>query len=211
MKAVVIGATGLVGREILNSLLGDSKFQKVLIFVRRPTGLNHEKIEERIVNFDNLEEWGHELKGDILFSALGTTLKTAGSKNAQHKVDFDYQFEIAKWAKNNGMSTYVLISSTGANKNSPFFYLRIKGELEEAVGSLDFNHCFFLRPGPLKGKREKPRAGEILGHFLFSKLPPLKIFSTLIPVEARVVASKAVKLATECVDKPRVLEAVDIH
>jgi uncharacterized protein YbjT (DUF2867 family) len=211
MKAVVIGATGLVGGEIVKCLIENDQFDKILIFVRRPTGLNHEKVEEKIVNFDNLQEWGHEVRGDVLFSALGTTIKTAGSQMAQRKVDFDYQFEIANWAKKNGVGSFILISSTGANKNSPFFYLRLKGELELVIERLDFDHFLVLRPGPLKGKRERPRRGEIMSQFFFSKLPNLKFFATLLPVDAKVVAWNAIKLACECFEKTKILEAYEIH
>ena len=94
--ALLIGATGLVGGALLDLLLNDNRFEKVKVFVRRSTGESHPKLEEYQVDFDTLLTWKEFLKGDVLFSALGTTLKKAGSKEAQYKIDYTYQYELAK-------------------------------------------------------------------------------------------------------------------
>lgn len=192
MKAVLIGATGLVGREILKRLLDDPEFKEVQVFHRRSTGLQHPKLREEIIDFEQLGEWQEKIKGDVLFSALGTTLKVAGSKEEQYKVDYSYQFKIAAAAKNNGMETLVLISSTGANANSPFFYLRMKGELERAVENLHFKFLHILQPGPLTGDREVPRLSEKVSTALLALLPKIKPLAAYLPVKAEQVALKAV-------------------
>ena len=136
--AVVIGATGLVGSELVALLLADSRFETVKVFVRRSTGRQHPKLEEHLVNFDAVETWKEQLTGDVLFSAMGTTLKQAGSKDAQYKIDYTYQYNVAKAAAENGVPQYVLISSAGASPKSRIFYSRMKGELEESVKKLTF-------------------------------------------------------------------------
>ncbi|MFK8045418.1 MAG: NAD(P)H-binding protein [Crocinitomicaceae bacterium] len=160
MKAIVIGATGLIGKELVKQLLKDELYSEVKVFVRRSTGHCHHKLTEFIVNFDELENHSSDITGDILFSVLGTTLKTAGSKEAQYKVDYSYQFNTAKIAAKNGVSQLVLLSSIGADKNSKMFYPQMKGQLDNDVKSLDFEHVTILRPSMLEGKREEFRWTE---------------------------------------------------
>lgn len=106
--AIVIGATGLVGNHITKKLLGDNRYEKVKVFVRRSLNLNHPKLEEHIVDFDKIESWKNHLTGDELYSALGTTIKKAGSKDFQYKIDFTYQYEAAKDASENGVKNIYL-------------------------------------------------------------------------------------------------------
>ena len=94
LTAIVIGATGLVGSELVQQLLDDERFSLVKIFVRRSFGKQHPKLEEHIIDFDKIHEWGHLVSGDVLFSALGTTLKQAGGKEAQYRIDYNYQYDV---------------------------------------------------------------------------------------------------------------------
>src|SRR5687767_15068207 len=98
MTALVIGATGLVGSELVNQLLSDNKFEKLIVFVRRSIGKEHSKLTEHIIDFDSPRQWNMLVHGDVLFSTLGTTLKQAGSKGAQFKIDYTYQYQFAKVA-----------------------------------------------------------------------------------------------------------------
>jgi len=111
-KALVIGATGLVGSHLVGQLLDSDDFRAVKIFVRRKTALEHRKLEEYVVDFDSIEEWENLLTGDVLFSTLGTTLRKAGSKEAQYKVDYSYQYEVAKTAAQNSVKSYALVLRT---------------------------------------------------------------------------------------------------
>ncbi|RYF80745.1 MAG: semialdehyde dehydrogenase, partial [Chitinophagaceae bacterium] len=99
MHALIIGATGATGKDLLQLLLQKPSVQQVTIFVRKPVAINHPRLQVHIINFDEPASWQHFVKGDVLFSCLGTTLKAAGSKEAQWKIDFDYQYQFALAAK----------------------------------------------------------------------------------------------------------------
>lgn len=162
MKALVIGATGATGKDLVNQLLSDKNFEEVDVFVRKPIDIQHDKLKVHVVNFEKPEEWKNSVKGNVAFSRLGTTLKDAGSKDAQRKVDFDYQYEFAKAAKENDVEDYILVSAYGANSKSKIFYSKMKGELEDAVKQLHFNKITIFKPGMLERKNSE-RTGEVLG------------------------------------------------
>lgn len=176
--AIVLGATGLVGKCLLQILINDELFSTINVFVRRSLRFTHPKIRQHIIDFNDFDSFKEHIKGDVLFSSLGTTIKQAGSKEAQRKVDYTYQYEFAKAASNNGVLNYCLVSSTGANADSKIFYSRIKGELENSVSELPFEKVCIIRPSVLVGEREEKRMGEIFGSRMVSVLskiiPPLK-------------------------------------
>lgn len=208
MKILIIGSTGLVGREIIRLLLDD---HEVHSFSRRKLGLSHPNLHEHIVDFDKIETWQDLLSGDVLFSAMGTTLKAAGSKNAQFKIDHDYQWKVAKVAANNGVSSYVLISSVNADSTSLFFYLRMKGELEDKVSLLPFRSINILRPGPLKGDREKERLGEIISTKILDLMPKVLATPGIRPILASSVAKMAVKTGLEQFKGIRIIGPRELH
>ncbi len=156
----VIGATGLVGKALVRQLLDDARFEKIRIFVRRETGLKHPKLEQLVFDFGRSETWDKQLTGDVLFSALGTTLKQAGSKDKQWKIDFTFNLNFAQKAKENGIENYVLVSSVGANPKSSIFYTKMKGEIDEAVSKIGFSNLVILRPASLTGQRQNRRIAE---------------------------------------------------
>lgn len=158
--AIIIGATGLVGSHLLDLLLQDARFGKIKVFTRKSTGKEDTKLEEFVIDFDRMEEWGHHLSGDVLFSALGTTIRKAGSKDAQYKIDFSYQHDVAAKAAGNRVSSYVLVSSAGADPGSTIFYSKMKGGLEVAIKKLHFRCIRIIRPGILDGERNESRPME---------------------------------------------------
>lgn len=182
--ALIIGATGLTGSHLLQILLADLRFEHIVIFVRRSTGIIHPKLEEHIVRFDHPEEWSTLVKGDVLFSTLGTTLKLAKDKPAQYQVDVTYQFSFAKAAASNNVPTYVIVSSAGANAHSLFFYLKMKGELENAVRELPFERIRILQPASIVGNRPIPRPFEKFSLQLVRLLNRLGLGGQFRPIEA---------------------------
>jgi uncharacterized protein YbjT (DUF2867 family) len=159
-KAILIGATGLIGKALIRALTNDTDYSEVLLIARKKIENLPAKFKLIQINFDEIEMCKSEITGDVLFSTLGTTLKTAGSKEAQYKIDFDYQYHVAKLASDNGVKNLVLLSSAGANSKSSIFYSRMKGELDDAVQKLEFEHVSIIRPSMLVGKREEFRLSE---------------------------------------------------
>lgn len=184
MKAIVAGSTGMTGRELIKQLVDNNEYTLIVSLVRRESGIKHPKLNEYVVNFDEPEQWQHLAEGDVLFSCMGTTLKKAGSKAAQYKIDFTYQYETAKAAANNGVKKYVLVSSAGATTKSPVFYSCMKGELDQAVGKLNFDTTVILRPGQLYGEREEKRNGELWAIKIMFALNKLGIFRKYRPLHA---------------------------
>lgn len=194
MKALMIGATGATGKDLLELLLKDTSFQQVDIFVRRPLKLQHPKLNIHVIDFDKPEQWHPLVKGDVLFSALGTTLKAAGSKEAQWKIDYEYQYNFAKAAKENNVNNYVLVSAGFADPKSSVFYSRMKGELEEAIMSLGFSTITIFHP-PLLVRKDTDRKGEVIGMKLIQFFNKLGLFRAQKPLPTEVLAQAMINAA----------------
>ena len=162
MKALLIGATGATGQELLPLLLADPAFSCVDIFVRRAPAVQHEKLHVHVVDFTDVAAWRDTLHGDVLFSCLGTTLKAAGSKDAQWQIDYQAQYDVARAAQANGVNTLVLVSSAQADPQARWFYPRMKGRLEADVAALGFARLLILRP-PLLERPGSDRWAEAWG------------------------------------------------
>ena len=187
MKALVIGATGATGKDLVSQLLTDKGYDEVNVFVRRPLAVENPKLKTHIVNFDKPEEWIDLVKGDVAFSCLGTTLKAAGSKEAQRKVDYDYQYNFAKAAKENEVEDYILVSSYGANPKSKIFYSRMKGELEQSIKDLHFNKLTIFQPGMLE-RKDSERTGEVLGGKIIKFANKFGVLTQQKPLPTEVLA-----------------------
>lgn len=194
MKALVLGATGAVGKDLVQQLLADDSFESVDIFVRREVKMDSPKLTVHVVDFDHPEAWADELKGDVLFSCLGTTIKAAGSQEAQWKVDYTYQYEVAKAARANGVKTYVLVSAIGADVKSKFFYSRMKGALDDAVQQLGFEGCFILQP-PSLIRKGSDRFGENVGVAVMKGLNAIGLLRSWTPMPTESVAAAMIRLA----------------
>ncbi len=187
MKALVIGATGATGKDLVQQLLLDNDFNEVNVFVRKPLNIYNDKLKTHVIDFEKPEEWKNLVDGDVAFSCLGTTLKDAGSKEAQRKVDFDYQYEFAKAAKANNVEDYILVSAYGADPKSKIFYSRMKGELEQAVRNLHFNKITIFKPGMLE-RKDSERTGEVLGSRIIKFANKLGLFESQKPLPTAVLA-----------------------
>lgn len=196
MHALLLGATGATGKDLLDLLLKDDAFHRVDIFVRRTLDLQHSKLTIHVIDFDQYDQWKHLVTGDVLFSCLGTTLKAAGSKEAQRKVDYDYQYNFAKAARSNGVDSYVLVSSNFANANSRIFYTKIKGQLEDAVKALGFPKLAIFNP-PILIRNNSDRAGEVTGLKLISLLNRIRLFLSQKPLPTETLARAMINVAKE--------------
>lgn len=187
--ALVAGASGLVGRQLLNLLQNDSAYERVIVLSRKPLEMGHSKFQNIVVNFDRLAEDHKNIAAHDVFCCLGTTMRVAGSKEAFKKVDYTYPLEIAKLTKANGAEQYLLVSALGANEKSSIFYNKVKGEIEHAIGMLNFESFKIFRPSLLLGDRSEQRAGEDAAKVFY------KIFGFIIPAKYKGVEGRAVAMA----------------
>jgi len=188
MRATVIGATGLIGSHLLELLLADDNFDSVRILLRRPFDLTHPKLEKKLVDFSDMESFRLALEGsDVIFCAIGTTQKKVkGDKSAYRKVDFDIAVNAAQLGKLCGCETFVLVSAVGANSQSNNFYLKLKGETEEAVKATGIKSIHIVRPSLLLGDRKEFRLGEKMAQWV------MPVFSFLTPKKYRPIHAKKV-------------------
>lgn len=207
---MIIGATGLVGSEILNFAIHDKRVDNIRVFVRRPTGIEHEKLKEFVVNFDELEAWREHLQGDTLFSALGTTKKQVGTREAQRIVDYDYQLRVAQCAKINGVANLVLVSAPNAHPKSSFAYTKIKGDLERDIMKLSFEKLTIIRPGLLYGKRAEKRMLEQTAAAILNVLPAIPGLESIKPVSGKLVAHACIEAAFDSELGQRIYNPKDV-
>ena len=189
MKALIIGATGATGKDLLAQLLEDEAYSEIHSFVRKPMSISHPKLHAHVVNFDTPEAWSDLLHGDVAFSCLGTTLAVAGSKDAQWRVDYDYQYAFAEHCKNNGVSTFVLVSAAGAKAQSKLFYNRMKGALEEAVKKLNFPRLLIFQPSILI-RSNNDRGAENFSVKAIHFLNKIGLFKRYRPMPTNVLAQR---------------------
>ncbi|WP_121354927.1 NAD(P)H-binding protein [Flavisolibacter nicotianae] len=195
--ATIIGATGLIGGQLVNQLQQDEQFGTIRVLVRRPTTFSQSKVEEKLVNFRDPESFKLALEGsDVVFCAVGTTQKKVqGDKDAYRKVDYDIPVHAARFCAETGCQKFLLVSAVGANRKSGNFYLRLKGEVEDAVQQFDIKSVSIFRPSILLGKRTEKRTGEKIGQVV------MKLFSFLLlgslkkykPVKANAIAAAMIR------------------
>lgn len=197
--ALLLGATGLVGGHCLDLLLNDPAYGKVSTLGRRPLSREHQKLEHHVIDFERLPDFASVMNAQDVFCGLGTTIKKAGSKENFRRVDFTYQYEVARLASEQRAEHLLLVSSLGADARSSIFYNRVKGELEDAVSKLAFNGVSIFRPSLLLGERTEFRLGESVAelpmrYVSFLMVGPLRKYR---PVHAHAVAAAMIKIAKE--------------
>ena len=192
MKALVIGATGATGKPLVMELLKSTDYTEVVIFVRRATGIIHPKLKEYILDFNDIESYSDIIRGDIFFCCMGTTLKAAGSKMAQWRIDYEIPLEFARIAKENGIKSFVLVSSGNADSKSRFFYPRMKGELEEKIETLNFKQYIVFRPG-LLNRPESDRFTENAAVSVLNFFNRLGMLKAQTPLLTPLLAQKMIK------------------
>jgi uncharacterized protein YbjT (DUF2867 family) len=189
-NALVAGATGLIGGELISLLIKTEYYNSIHVVTRRPYHLEHLKITPHTVDFDRIGSFLPEAVIQDVYICLGTTMKKAGSKEAFQKVDLRYVTELAIWADQHRAERISVISSLGAGPDSPNFYLRTKGEMESALKELKLPHLTILRPSLLLGKRNEFRFGERIGALTMKPLSYLMIgkLKKYKPIHAKKVA-----------------------
>lgn len=189
--ALIFGATGLVGKHLLNYLLNDNYYTQVIALLRSPLKIQSSKLLQLVVDFDELPLHLDEITGDDVFCCLGTTIKKAGSQEAFSKVDHDYVIQIASAALKNGAGQFLFLSSIGADASSSNFYYRTKGKVEKDLIETGYKSIHIFRPSLMLGDRDEVRLGESLGKFF------MKTFSFALigkakkykPIKGEIVAS----------------------
>lgn len=208
-KALIIGATGLIGKELVKLVSQSEYYQHIYLLVRRNTGIENDKVSEILSDFNNLEESLKSIQVDDVYNCLGTTMKKAGSKKEFYRVDFSYPMEIAGIMKKNGCETFLNVSALGAKKGSIIYYNRVKGELEEALHEMAFKSLILFRPSLLLGDRNEKRAGEDIAKKTYKVLDkifigPLKKYSG---IEGRTVAQAMFEMAKRKPEGLTILES----
>lgn len=189
MKALIIGATGATGKDLVQILLEDPDYTEVAALVRRSSGVRHLKYSEIITDFDKLEEVSDAITGDVWFSCLGSTLKAAGSKEKQWHIDHDLPLRFAEIARRNGVPKAVLLSAYGASAVSRVFYSKLKGALDDAVIRLGFTSCVIFRPGFLL-RKDTDRLGERMIGGGLKFLNRLGLLRKFRPLPTEILAGK---------------------
>ncbi len=188
--ALIAGATGLVGGELLKRLLADKQYTKITVLTRRKINVSDKKIHQLLVDFDALESHRRELFADRVFCCLGTTQEKAGSKRAFRQVDHDYPLKLAQLTHQQGSACFVLVSAIGADVDSSIFYNQVKGQTEQAIERIGFAAYHVIRPSLLLGDRQESRPLEdIMGKL--SKVTNVLLFGPMKKyraIEARQVA-----------------------
>jgi len=192
MKALIIGATGATGKDLIDVLLASVDYSEVVAFVRKPLTVVHPKLSFILTDFNNLHTLSPVVSGDVLFSCLGTTLKVAGSRDRQWQVDFEIPAKFAATAKRNGVPSIVLLSAYGAKDNSHLFYSMIKGKLEKRIGSLAFDQYIIFRPGMLL-RKDTDRAGEQISGKILSCLNSWGLLRKFRPLPTGILATQLAK------------------
>ena len=192
LTAIVAGGTGLVGGECLRRLLAEPAYSRVIAVTRRDLGpaARHRKLQQVTVEFDRLEDVRDRLRGDHVFCALGTTIRKAGSRARFRIVDHDYPLRVAELTRQGGARHFSIVSALGASRSSPFFYSRVKGEVEEALRDMGWPGLAILRPSVIAGERAESRPLERLGERLLGLAP-----ATWRPVAAADIAAAMVATA----------------
>jgi uncharacterized protein YbjT (DUF2867 family) len=192
LTAILAGATGLVGGECLRQLLASPRYGRVIVVTRRELGAaaRHDKLREVVVEFDRLGDAKARLRGDHVFCALGTTIRKAGSQAKFRAVDYEYPLRLARLGLQNGARHFSVVSALGASRSSPFFYSRVKGEVEEGLRQMGWPSLGIFRPSVIAGERAESRPLERVSEHLLRFAP-----ATWRPVPARDIAGAMIAVA----------------
>jgi uncharacterized protein YbjT (DUF2867 family) len=211
MNALILGATGLVGHELLELLIMDKRFEKIDLLSRRELDMREITVTNHVVDFTNLPELPIHHPIDVLFVAFGTTIKKAGSQANQIEVDVDIPTLVMKLSKKYGIDRCVLISALGVSKNSPFFYSRMKAQLDENAKNIGFKQLILVKPSILVGPRIEKRSGEQFSIALGNVIAKTGLIDKYKPVESISVAKCMIQSILELPDGIHEVTSDKIH
>lgn len=205
-KAILYGASGLVGSYILKSLLKNTNYEQIIVVVRKDLNIQHPKLKTLIGDLNSLPEVVKDIAIDEVFIALGTTQKKTPDKKVYYQIDHDYPVLAAKLAKENGAKSVFLVSAIGANANSSVFYVKMKGETEQDIINLNLDHTYIFRPSMILGNRKESRPLEKVFIEIFKFLNPLFLggLSKYKGIEASDIAKSMVNSANQENDKVKI-------
>jgi uncharacterized protein YbjT (DUF2867 family) len=207
LTAILAGATGFVGGECLRRLLASPRYESVIVVTRRKLAdvPADRKLRQVVTEFENLGEVRDRLRGDHVFCALGTTIRKAGSQERFRAVDYEYPLRLAQLTRKNGARHFSIVSALGASRTSPFFYSRVKGEMEEGLQQLGWPSLAIVRPSVIAGDRAESRPLERLSELLLRYAP-----ATWRPVPAGDIAAAMIVMALRERPGVTVLESREI-
>ncbi|WP_354427022.1 MULTISPECIES: NAD(P)H-binding protein [unclassified Mucilaginibacter] len=174
-KAIIAGASGLIGSNLLNILLEAAEYTEVLVLVRHELPIQHKKLVQLLINFDDLDKHAVAITGHVVFSCLGTTKAETPDKDMYRKIDHDYPLLLAKLAYQNGVNQFHVVTAIGADATSAMTYVKLKGELEDDLKKVNMKSLYIYQPSMLIGKREKSRFPEKILFALFKVIDPILI------------------------------------
>jgi uncharacterized protein YbjT (DUF2867 family) len=201
--ALLFGSSGLVGGHLLNQLIKDTNYSKVKLFVRSVPEISDPKVETIKTDFNNLEKYKDDIKGDDCFFCIGTTKKNSPDKDEYRRVELDVPKEVAKIAKSNWVNSFIFVSALYANPKSSGEYIRFKGLVEEELKELNFPKLGIMRPSFLIGDRKEKRVSETIGIFVFKLLSPLLLgpLKKMKPIHSETVAKAMIRTGNDNLEK----------
>ncbi|WP_066222566.1 NAD(P)H-binding protein [Formosa haliotis] len=171
--AILLGATGLTGKTMLQELLNSSDYSRIVLFSRSTCGIQHAKITEYLIDLFDLDRYKTVFRADVVFCCIGTTQAKTPDKAMYHKIDYGIPVAAANLCVQNNIDTFICISALGADSKSKVFYNRTKGEMEAVVLSLNIKNTYLLQPSLITGDRDEFRLGEYLGKVVMKLTSPL--------------------------------------
>lgn len=196
--ALITGASGLVGGELLNLLLNDAEYKEVRVLGRNSVEIEHPKLKEDLLHFEDLDQFANSFEGvDAVFCCLGTTIKKAGSEEVFIKVDQEYPLHLAQICREKNVPHFLIITAMGADSGSMIFYNKVKGLVEESIKDLKLKATSVFRPSLLLGNRKEFRFGEKIGSVFMKITSPLMIggLRKYKAIQAKTVAKAMLKIS----------------
>ena len=201
-SAIILGATGLTGGILLEKLIADDSFERIVLFSRSSAGKKYPKIEEHLIDLFELQKHADAFKADVVFCCIGTTKAKTPDNETYKKIDYGIPVTAAKLAKENGIETFIVISSLGADEDSRVFYSKTKGEMQRDVLEQNISNTYILQPSLIVGNRDESRFGEHMAKVF------MKVFGFLIPEKYKMIQAKTIAQAMLVLSKKGYSETI---